>query len=282
MTSSNELDESLDASHFTKDDFHNHLRDFDKAVCEANAVSQGVGVRESIPYQGWSTYIFTRICIHASIMIGNVPGSRWSKKDYEMWDFSLVAPYARSVLEAELLFKYLVEEPNSPEEWSAKLNVMHMNDCAKRIELFSKGTEALEFYTEQKAILTERLESNSFFMSLDSGTRKKCLSGKAITIPNRDDLLLKFGVDKRNFNNTFDFLSHYTHILPMSYYKMEPNGRGTGCFNTYDFNYLIMGMIICTESLVNCTNRMVGIFPDVARFRKGLKSKFSPGPKPRK
>ncbi|MCJ1958466.1 hypothetical protein MUB10_26535, partial [Klebsiella variicola] len=130
---------------FSMDDFHHYLREFDKAVCEANAVSQGVGVRMAEAYKGWSTYIFSRICIHASIMISNVPKSRWAKRDYDFWDFSSIATHVRAIIEAELLFMYLAENPDSTDEWSAKLNVMHMNDCVKRIELFtsSDNTKAL-------------------------------------------------------------------------------------------------------------------------------------------
>ncbi|EJQ7684316.1 hypothetical protein N0N78_005035 [Escherichia coli] len=39
------LENPLERNDFTIDDFHHVLREFDKAVCEANAVSQGVGVR---------------------------------------------------------------------------------------------------------------------------------------------------------------------------------------------------------------------------------------------
>lgn len=274
----------LERNDFTMDDFHHYLREFDKAVCEANAVSQGVGVRMAEAFKGWSTYIFSRICIHASIMISNVPRSRWAKRDYDFWDFSAIAPHVRAILEAELLFMYLSENPDSTEEWSAKLNVMHMNDCVKRIELFtsSDNTKALDFYHEQKDIITERLNNNPVFLYLEQGTRKRCLTGKALMIPNRDELLVKLGKDPKSFKIMFDFLSHYTHILPMSYYKMEPNGRGTGCFNNYDFGYMIMGMIICTESLTKCTDRLVELFPDVRRLRKGTKSKFTLGPKPTK
>ena len=278
------LENPLERNDFTIDDFHHVLREFDKAVCEANAISQGVGVRMAEAYQGWSTYIFARICIHASIMISNVPKSRWAKRDYDFWDFASIASHVRAILEAELLFMYLSEAPDSEEAWSAKLNVMHMNDCVKRIELFtqSDNTEALEFYNEQQSIIAERLNKNPAFLSLDSGTRKRCLSGKALTIPNRDDLLIKLGKDPKSFKVMFDFLSHYTHILPISYYKMEPNGRGTGCFNKFDFGYIIMGMLLCTESLIKCTERLVDIFPDVKRLRKGIKSKFTLGPKPTK
>lgn len=36
-------------------------------------MSQSVGVREAEAYMGWSTHIFARICVNATIMIGNIP-----------------------------------------------------------------------------------------------------------------------------------------------------------------------------------------------------------------
>lgn len=42
----------LERNDFSMDDFHHYLREFDKAVCEANAVSQGVGVRMAEAFKG--------------------------------------------------------------------------------------------------------------------------------------------------------------------------------------------------------------------------------------
>lgn len=267
-----------------KQDFHLALREFDVAVCEACAVSEGIGVQMAKPYIGWSTHLFTRMCIHAQLMITSCPESRWVKKDFEFWDLSSVAPHARALIEANLLFYYISKEPESTNEWSAKLNVMHLNDCKKRIDFFSSVEDEAQvkaFETQKEEIL-QRLENNDFFNSLPEKRRNKCLSGKFLMIPDRKELLDEMGISHTHFGMIFDLLSHYTHILTMSYYRMEPNGRGTGCFNDSDLHYITVCLMLCTQVMVDSTNRMVDFFPITKRLRKGLRSKFSFGPKVKK
>ncbi|AYL56253.1 DUF5677 domain-containing protein [Citrobacter freundii] len=284
MTSIDEQEHDINNPHVSMEDFYVSLRKFDVAVCEACAVSQGIGVQIAEAYIAYTTQIFARMCIHAQILISNVPESRWAKKDYPFWDLSLVASHARALLEAELLFYYLSKENSTQEEWSAKLNIMHMNDCAKRIEFFNtiKDEKQVEGFEAQKAEIATRLESNDFFNSLDSGTRKRCLSGKALMIPNRDELLIELKQDPKEFRVIFDLLSHYTHILPISYYRMEANGRGTGSFNETDLSYITLSLNLCHDVIVKATDKMVVFFPETLRLRKGLRSKFSFGPKIKK
>ncbi|MCB5301176.1 hypothetical protein [Yersinia bercovieri] len=264
--------------------YHLAIRNIDIATCEACAVSNAIGVRESVAYKGWSTYIYTRLCSHAVALIAATPISRWSKREYESWDITAIAPHVRALMEGEILFYYLSKTPISQDEWSAKLNVMHLNDCIKRIEITASDEidNGLPFYSEQKDEITARLDNNSYFQSLDSGTIKRCLAGKVLTIQPRDILLSEMGVSPKDFKKLFDLLSHYIHILPMSFYRMEPNGRGAGCLNETDFHYMYIFLNLCTEVLTRCTDIMVDLFPDVKSKRKGLKSKVSIGPKPRK
>lgn len=279
------MNDELQPEKVSKEDYHIALRDLDIAVCEANAVSNAIGVRlADKPNYGWSTYIYLRICINAAIMMENIPGTRWVKKDYELWDFSSVASQARAIIEARLLFFYISKESESEDEWRVKINTMHMNDCMKRIDMFSTAgnEQALEFYLGQKQELESKLKSSEYFNSLDNSTRKRILAGKAMTIQSRDELIMEIGDSPESFRVIFDFLSHYTHILPMSYYKAEANGRGTGCFNIYDHGYIYMAMNLVKECLVFCTDKICEMFPDTSRARKGLKSKLTIGPKPRK
>lgn len=264
--------------------YHLAIRNIDIATCEACAVSNAIGVREAIANKGWSTYIFTRLCSHATALIAAAPISRWSKREYESWDITAIAPHARALIEGEILFYYLSKTPVSQDEWSAKLNVMHLNDCIKRMEITTSDEfeNGLPFYSEQRDEITARLNGNGYFQSLDSGTIKRCLAGKALTIQPRDILLSEMGISPKEFKMLFDLLSHYTHILPMSFYRMEPNGRGTGCLNETDFHYMCLFLNLCTEVLTRCTDIIVDLFPDVKSKRKGLKSKVSIGPKPRK
>lgn len=267
--------------HFSLEDYDSKLDAFDIAVCEAIAVSQAAANRCVAPHHGYGSYIFACLCNHAVEMIRAAPRSRWVRSDFEHWAFSSVAGHARAIIEGQLLFLYLIETPVSTEAWSARLNVMHLNDCTRRIKFFTNlgSSEAEIAAFESKAEEIEgRLKANSFFNSLPDATQKRCLAGDFLMISSRDEMLEKAGWDRSHFNAAFDLLSNHTHILPMSFYSMEPNGRGTGIANDADGGYIAMFLEICADALRAVTDSMVNAFPDVANVRLGKKSTFSPGP----
>lgn len=254
---------------------------FDAALCEALAVGQASAGRYATPHHGYATHIFTSLCTQAVSMIRAAPRTRWTTSDFEHWSFNCVAGQFRAIMEGEILFTYIIEAPASPEQWSAKLNVMHLNDCTRRIKLFKNipGQEAsvadFELAAEE---LRDRLRSNAYFMALPPNTNKRCLSGDFLMISSRDEMLESMGKDRAAFNVMFDLLSQHTHILPLSFYRIEPQGRGTGLENEADRNYIGAGLTMCAEILKTATDKIVEAFPDVAPVRQGRQSKFSPGP----
>ena len=264
---------------FDKQDFYQLLRELDVAVCEASAVSSAVGVRQADSNVAYATHIFARICAHAQAFMTSVPESRWVKKDYDSWDLSFVAPHTRAILEGDLLFYYLSKATGSEDELRVKVNVMNMNDCVKRISFFEEGSDDYMGLMEQRRDLTKRLNESDYFNSLPVQTKKLCLNGRTLMIPTRDELLTEMGIDVKGFNVLFDFLSHYTHVLPLSYYRMEENGRGTGCFNETDMNYICLCIMACSEVLIKQTDKIVEFFPDAKIRRKGIRSKASFLPK---
>lgn len=266
---------------YSIEEFYVALSAFDKAVCEACAVSNFTGNRYVVHYKGYSSHIFTRMCLHSQGLISALPKTRWAKRDYECWEFSLIAPHVRALMEGYLLFFYLSETPISEDEWYVKLNVMHLNDCTRRIRLHQniKGTEDEAGCREQQAELKERLKGSEFFKELPSKLQKQLLTGKALMIPSRDELLEKRGADVGEFNAYYDLVSNYTHILPISFYRSEANGRGSGVYNQSDLSYIVLFLIKATQWLSTSTERMVELFPDAAKVKKGKKSKFPLGPK---
>lgn len=184
-------------------------------------------------------------------------------------------------MEGEIFFFYMMQTPESQEHWSAILNVMHMNDCSRRIKLFKNISEeeSVKGFEEQAVDLRQRLTNNPYFLSLPSKIQKGCLSGDYLMINSRDEMLEIMGKNKSHFNAMFDLLSQHTHILPLSFYRMERQGRGTGIENETDRDYIAACLSICTDAIVACTNKMAEAFPDTAPLRQGSLSKFSPGPK---
>lgn len=257
------------------------LENFDAAVCEAIAVSQHSANRMSALNVGYASYVFTRMCGAGIAMIRAVPLSRWVHSDFDDWQFGAVAGHARSLLDGYLLFSYLIEPPKSEDELKARINVMHLYDCTRRLELHTNlGNAAdVEGFRKQQAELQQRLNTNEFFKSLPAPVQKQCLNGRFLMIDSRDEMLARVGFKKGEFDAIYDLWSQHVHILPISFYRIEPNGRGTGLENDTDRGYIGQAMEIAATALTDATNRMVELFPDAAEVRQGIKSEFIPGPR---
>lgn len=256
------------------------LRDFDAATCEAIAVGQAAAVRYAGDRIGYGTHIFARMCGHAIALVRAAPKSRWVSADHEWWDFALVAGHARSIIEAYMLFAQLLREPTAPGEGEARIEVMHLNDCTKRISILERTDgDRLEWFRGQAEELRASLRLNPYFQTLPEVLRNRLLTGRYLTIQTRDEQLAALGWEKPQFDAFWDTLSQYTHVLPFSFYSMEPNGRGTGMPNACDRSYMAMVMTQCTPLIAEATDTIVNLFPDVEPVRQGLESKFSPGPR---
>ncbi|MCP2091304.1 UNVERIFIED_ORG: hypothetical protein J2Y81_007391 [Paraburkholderia sediminicola] len=275
------VEEAVEDIDATRSDYVTALNEFDSAICEAVAVSQAASGRFVEAHKGHATKLFTRLCAHGIALIRAVPLTRWVKSDHWSWDFSCAAPHVRAILEGYQLFSYIIETPESTEEWSAKINIMHLNDCMRRIKLFTglESRDQVASLSVQADELRERLLKNDFFLSMPEPKRKRFLAGEYLMIDSRDERLNKLGIAPKTFSVLWDLLSQNTHILPLSFYRLEPNGRGTGLENVSDRNYLTRFLTIAAETMEEATNLMVGAFPDTTDVRKGVKSGFSPGPR---
>lgn len=257
------------------------LDKFDAALCEAIAVSQASAGRMPEPNVGYASYVFTQMCGAGVSMIRAAPLTRWVRSDSDDWRFGSVAGHTRSLVDGFLLFSYLVEPAKSEPELKTRINVMHLNDCTRRIELHTNlgFADDLEGFEKQREELRARLNGNDYFKALPAAVQKNCLNGKFMMIDSRDEMLAKVGFSKGEFDALYDLWSQHVHILPMSFYRIEPNGRGTGVENSTDRSYIAQAMEIGAAVLTESTDRMVEQFPDVADVRRGVKSTFSPGPR---
>jgi hypothetical protein len=211
-----------------------------------------------------------------------VPLSRWSRSEWTPWEFSDVAGHARAILEGVPLFAYIAAEPQSDGEWAAKLWLMHLCDCTKRIQLAAAGyfvsSSDLQGYETHAADLRQKLQGNAHFATLTQAMQNRLLKGKHMMLLERSELLRLVGADQEQYNSLYDVLSHYTHILPMSFYRMEENGRGTGLENEVDRAYIFLSASVVSALVSGATDDMVQMFPDTASSRRGTTSFFSPGP----
>lgn len=262
-------------------DYRKHLQDFDAAVCEAIAVSQAIAERLEAPAIGYSTHVFGRICIHAQALMCAAPKSRWVSREFEIWDVSTVASHARSILEGYLLFRYLADAPSDMDTQRAYVQVMHLYDCMKRINILPHvlSNEDIEGFKAQAEEIRARLEGIEYFQRLDPKLKKDLLAGKWLMITPKKDLIAALDIDQKDFDFFWNYLSQYTHVLSFTYYRVEPNGRGTGLENDFDRKALCMVLKLCNDLMVAAVDRLIELFPDVSEVRQGQDSKFSPSPR---
>ena len=263
------------------------LAGFDAAVCEAISVSQASSGRIAPSNVGYASRVFTQMCGAAVSLIRAAPLTRWVRSASEDWRFGAIAGHARSLLDGYLLFNYLIEPAKSEAELKARIDIMHLNDCTRRMELHKNFglTKDIEAFDGQRVELQERLSASKYFNTLPPAVQKNCKSGRFLTIDTRDEMLAKVGFEKGQFDGLYDLWSQHVHILPLSFYRLEQNGRGTGLENDLDRGYMWQALEICAKIMKSATDLMEVSFPDVHSVRRGVKSTFSPGPrenKPRK
>lgn len=273
-------DQKLDPALFP--DYDSALKLFDAALCEALAVGQGATERIALPHISWATHVFARVCAHGTAMVRAAPRSRWVESESEDWNFCTVAPHARAILEGVPFFLYLIEHPKSDAEWQARLSMMHLNDCTRRVKLFSTvpgdGSKLYKFKVAREA-LVRQLESNEYFAALPATVRKKCLEGEKPWLKTRQQIMEMAGIDAATFELFWMLYSQHSHVLTLSFYSLEANGRGTGLPNEVDAGYMAFAMQHSTALLKKATDWMTILFPDTKGLRKGCASTFAPGPK---
>ncbi|MEC4591262.1 DUF5677 domain-containing protein [Nitrospirillum amazonense] len=256
------------------------LKKFDHVVCESISVSQFVSGRFEMPAVGYSTHIFSRMCAHAQALICAAPLSRWVRREFEMWDIAAVAPHARSLLEGYLLFRYLADAPSDLDTQRAYVQVMNLYDCLKRIKIISYvlTEDAIKQFELDANEIKGRLEEIRFFSSLDNKIKRDIFNGKYMMITPQRDLISSIGIDEKEFDFFWNYFSQYTHVLSFSFYRMEPEGRGTGIENAFDKGAICTALRFCTDIMASALERITEIFPDAKVVRNGVNSKFSPGP----
>lgn len=263
-----------------RQDYKEALGYLDQAVCEAAAVGQAQAGRMAGPCLGYATYVFARMCAHGTAAVRAAPLSRWVESDHADWGFHAIACHARALLEGNLYFHYLISPTNENlEEARARITLLQLNDCCSRFKIFADDPEQRKGFESQRDELIARLKIIPFFQQLAQPVQAQCLSGKKAWFMDRAQLVEMVGMKKAQFDVIWDLWSQHSHIHPMSFYRMEANGRGSGLDNDADRSYLTTALLICTEILKVATDKMVEAFPDVANVRQGLDSKFSPGPK---
>lgn len=263
----------------TREEYLAALEAMDSAVCEALAVGQAQAVRLATPCIGYATYVYARLCSHGVAAMRAVPLSRWVQSNHEDWSFNILACHARAILEGYLYYTYLVSPSDEDvEEGRARITLLQLNDCYSRLKIFAGNSDQEPHFQRQTEELRDRLRGIAYFQALPQAIQNTCLVGKKAWFMDRAQLVELAGMDKSSFDVLWDLWSQHSHIHPMSFYRMEANGRGSGLECDPDRAYLRTALQICAGLLDSATNQLVEVFPDVGGVRQGIRSKFSPGP----
>lgn len=256
------------------------LSELDRSTCEAMAVGQAQAERYVAPCIGYASYIYARLCNYAVAAVRAAPLSRWVQSDSMCWNFSVLACHVRAILEGFLYFAYLAQPTNDAlDESRARITLLQLNDCCSRLAMLHDDPESVRFFTAEATKLRARLRSIPFFRAMPKQVQKTCLTGKKAWFMDRAQLVELAGIDKNHFDLWWNLCSQHSHVHPMSFFRNELNGRGSGLECDPDRAYLAAGMLLSATVLDQATDRMVEFFPDAADVRHGAESKFSPGPK---
>ena len=253
------------------------LARFDAALCEGCAVCQKISGQNVHPSLGYSTNVFTRILAHGRNIMRSVPRSKWCSADYEDWDFGANASSFRSILEASLLFHYLCDADSDPDNQRAIVQLMHLYDLKKRATIIHDGMVDDELDDTREKIVG-LLKSTQRFKGLPPDAQKNALKGKWLMLESKEDIMTRIGWDKKMFYFLWNLTSQYAHVYSLAFYRIKPNGRGTGMENDFDREFLAVGLETCALILIDITDALCAHFPDAKKIRNGAYSKFSPGP----
>jgi hypothetical protein len=215
-------------------EYNEALRLFRKSVLAATQLHARV---RNLPLQGvapTARLMFARI----TFLAGSI--SRLCPKvedDRSIWDFTSIALLARSLFESILLFRYFTA-PADPEEWMARMLVLHLHDRCERIRLFEKlkRPEDVAGFQGEALELKEILRNNPFFKSLEVKRQKEILNGSRASILMLSEMGDRYAPDNDTWT-IHQFLSHYAHSHPVSFMRNDDQRRD-GLANDTDKEYV--------------------------------------------
>jgi hypothetical protein len=233
-----ETDEALNPEIWNADAYRKMVKNYRHEAARALAATINYQYIDGGDRRYWSSVIFLRIAL-VSRSIHKILPDIDLKFPHSWWDFASFANLARSLFETLLFFRYFTE-PCSNDEWAAKLKIMQLNDNVERMSYFTttNATEQAEIGELRKAELIAQLNANPVIQAIEEKKRKKLLEGWRPSILTQREITTKFNIPDI-FWSHYQFLSTYTHCLPMSFYRTSEHGR-YGTENLLDRAYFIM------------------------------------------
>ncbi len=247
------------------DEYNERIAAFESTLSGCFELSQRcAGIPAPTSAHFYASVLFTSLCSRGTSFGILAPGTSFSRKAFDHWDYASLAVLARSILEIRLSFFYLCVQECTPIEWEFRWNLFNLHDCTARIHLFQEidaSSGDLPRFQATADEIRARLTINEFFLSFSASEQRRLLHGKhAYPVP-LEVIAEQAGVAIKEFRWLYKFLSSHVHGLPMSFYRMgEPDGRGRGVYCEVEDNYCSLCVSFILTLLVASRDEMQKLF----------------------
>jgi hypothetical protein len=141
---------------------------------------------------------------------------------------------------------------------------------------FHPDSPELAGFEEQANELRQRLQKNSFFMTLSSKQQKHFLKGDAALLLSQDKLLERLEVEIGHFRGLYRFFSSHVHTFPLAFYRMAERNQGRGVESDWEKEYITSALEFAECPVRRSSYDMLKLFPDIPAEADNLA--FQPPP----
>lgn len=206
----------------TRATFDQEMTRFNTCVDFAISVSKLSAGRKANMPRLMASYVFTRTCVGAESLRYLLQRDIGKSKDVTLDHYS-VSVLARNIVEASLMFHYLMEDGVSDDDWALRGRILDLHDVVLKLRLL-KSIGAAEQYEVLKKIMTELREdikNRPAFKGVDQKRQEKILAGHELYVGGLRSTLKLMGFDGDYFDGMYAYLSTQVHISPSSFYDMD-------------------------------------------------------------
>ncbi len=246
------------------EEYKANISAFETTLKESFSLSQQcAGISAPTSAHFYASVLFTTLCSRSASFGILAPGTTFSTKAFDHWDYASLAVLARSILEIRIAFFYLCVQVCTLAEWNCRWNLFNLHDCMSRIHLFEEIdplSKDLAGFKTQADELQDRLKKNEFFLSFSESEQRRLLHGKhAYPVP-LENIAEQAGVGLTKFRLFYKFLSSHVHGLPMSFYRVGDDGRGRGVYCEVEESYSSLCVSFVHDLLVASRDEMRKLF----------------------
>ena len=158
--------------------------------------------------------------VHTKMTINGASAEQLLKAPLK--DHSAIIGVCRMIMEASILFQYLMEEVSS-EEWHCRLLCLNLHDTVNRIKLM-RGFQTKE---ERKALphnreqLETELKEDAFFKTLPNERAEALLTGEHFYLRGVNKAVRQSGWDTEKYMSFYSYFSAHAHSAPMSFFRFR-------------------------------------------------------------